>query len=88
MIVSLPSNPPTMKTTPPNVPDQPPARQTVTDSPSVFMLWFAPIVREIDQGSATFEYWVSGKVPSNPTETQYGGKPSFMAHTTAISLFG
>ena len=46
--------------------------QVVTRSPSPFMLWLAPIVREVSPTSLTFEYVVSA-VMTNPMKTLHGG---------------
>ena len=63
--------------------------KTVTDSPSAFMLWLAPIVREIDRGSMTFEYCIR-KEMTNPIGTLHGGVTAAimddMIGATIISL--
>ncbi|PYF74905.1 PaaI family thioesterase [Pedobacter nutrimenti] len=46
--------------------------QTVTSSPSAFMLWLAPVVKEISEGTMTFEYVVR-KEMTNPIGTLHGG---------------
>lgn len=63
--------------------------QTVTSSPSAFMLWLAPVVREIDHGAMTFEYVVR-KEMTNPIGTLHGGVTAAimddMIGATIISL--
>ncbi len=63
--------------------------QTVTSSPSAFMLWLAPIVREISDGAMTFEYTVR-KEMTNPIGTLHGGVTAAimddMIGATIISL--
>jgi acyl-coenzyme A thioesterase 13 len=46
--------------------------QVVTKSPSPFMLWLAPIVREVGEGTLTFELTVK-EVMTNPAGTLHGG---------------
>lgn len=63
--------------------------KTVTNSPSAFMLWLAPIVREIEHGSMTFEYTVRDEM-TNPIGTLHGGVTAAimddMIGATIISL--
>jgi acyl-coenzyme A thioesterase 13 len=46
--------------------------QVVTNSPSPFMLWLAPIVREVGEGTLTFDYLVRAEM-TNPMGTLHGG---------------
>ncbi|KIO78919.1 thioesterase [Pedobacter lusitanus] len=63
--------------------------KTVTNSPSAFMLWLAPVVREIEEGSMTFDYQVR-KEMTNPIGTLHGGVTAAimddMIGATIISL--
>lgn len=51
--------------------------QVVTESPSAFMIWLRPVVKEIGEGRLIFEFTVS-PIMINPGGTLHGGVISAM----------
>ena len=60
--------------------------QVVTESPSAFMIWLRPVVKEIGEGRLIFEFTVS-PIMINPGGTLHGGVISAMMDDMVGALF-